>query len=61
LDNRGFTSALLSLTLAMLALFAVRFLLPFYFEALRGFSVATSGVLLTPLPLTIAVIAPVSG
>jgi EmrB/QacA subfamily drug resistance transporter len=61
LHNRVFTSALLSMTLAMLALFAVSFLLPFYFDALRGFSVATSGVLLTPLPLTIAVIAPVSG
>jgi MFS family permease len=45
----------------MLALFAVSFLLPFYFEALRGFSIATSGFLLTPLPLTIAVVAPVSG
>jgi EmrB/QacA subfamily drug resistance transporter len=61
LDNRVFTSALLSMALAMLALFAVSFLLPFYFEGLRGFSVATSGVLLTPLPLTIAVVAPVSG
>ena len=45
----------------MLALFVVSFMLPFYFEELRGFSVATSGFLLTPLPLTIAVIAPVSG
>jgi EmrB/QacA subfamily drug resistance transporter len=61
LHNRVFVSSLLSMTLAMLALFAVSFLLPFYFEALRGFSVATSGVLLTPLPLTIAVVAPVSG
>jgi len=51
----------LPMTLAMLALFAVSFLMPLSFEALRGFSVATSGVLLTPLPLTIAVIAPVSG
>ena len=61
LHNRVFASSLLSMMLAMLALFAVSFLLPFYFEALRGFSVGTSGVLLTPLPLTIAVIAPVSG
>ena len=61
LHNRVFASSLLSMTLAMLALFAVSFLLPFYFEALRGFSVATSGLLLTPLPLTIAVVAPVSG
>jgi MFS family permease len=36
-------------------------LLPFYFEALRGFSIATSGLLLTPLPLTIAAVAPMSG
>jgi EmrB/QacA subfamily drug resistance transporter len=61
LHDRVFVSALLSMMLAMLALFAVSFLLPFYFEVLRGFSVATSGILLTPLPLTIAVIAPVSG
>jgi EmrB/QacA subfamily drug resistance transporter len=59
--NRVFASALLTWTLAMLALFAVSFLLPFYFEELRGFSVATSGVLLTPLPLTIAVVAPMRG
>jgi MFS family permease len=45
----------------MLALFAVSFMLPFYFEELRGFSVEKSGLLLTPLPLTIAVVAPVSG
>jgi EmrB/QacA subfamily drug resistance transporter len=54
-------SSLGSLTLAMLALFAVSFVLPFYFEELRGFSVARSGLLLTPLPLTIAVVAPFSG
>jgi MFS family permease len=34
---------------------------PFYFEELRGFSVEKSGLLLTPLPLTIAVVAPLSG
>src|SRR4029077_13163512 len=50
-----------SMTLAMLALFAISFMLPFYFEELRGFSVEKSGLLLTPLPLTIAVVAPVSG
>jgi len=61
LQNRVFTSALLSMTLAMLALFAVGFMLPFYFEELRGFSVARSGLFLTVLPLAIAVVAPVSG
>ena len=61
LQNRVFASALLSMTLAMLALFAVGFMLPFYFEELRGFSVAKSGLFLTALPLSIAFVAPVSG
>ncbi|MGZ3602799.1 MAG: MFS transporter, partial [Ktedonobacterales bacterium] len=44
-----------------LALFAVSFLLPFYLEELRHFSTLQSGLLLTPLPLAIAVVAPASG
>ena len=59
--ERMLASSLGSMTLAMLALFAISFMLPFYFEELRGFSVEKSGLLLTPLPLTIAVVAPVSG
>ncbi len=50
-------SSLGSMMLAMLALFAVSFVLPFYFEELCGFSVARAGFLLTPLPLTIALVA----
>lgn len=61
LRNRVFTSANVSLVLSFLALFAVSFLLPFYLEELRGFSTLEAGLLLTPLPLTIAVIAPISG
>jgi EmrB/QacA subfamily drug resistance transporter len=61
LRDRVLASSLGSLTLAMLALFGVSFMLPFYFEELRGFSVEASGLLLTPLPLTIAVVAPLSG
>ena len=59
--NRVFASANISFMLAMLALFAVGFLLPFYFEELRGFSTIESGLLLTPLSLTLAVVAPISG
>jgi MFS family permease len=59
--ERMLASSLGSMTLAMLALFAISFMLPFYFEELRGFSVEKSGLLLTPLPLTIAVVAPLSG
>jgi EmrB/QacA subfamily drug resistance transporter len=61
LHSRVFLSANVSLILSFLALFSVSFMLPFYFEELRGFSAAESGLLLTPLPLTIAVIAPFSG
>jgi MFS family permease len=56
-----FLSANLSLILSFLALTAVSFLLPFYLEELRGFSTASAGLLLTPLPLTIALLAPISG
>jgi EmrB/QacA subfamily drug resistance transporter len=59
--NRVFASANVSLALSFLALFAVSFMLPFYFEELRGFSTLKSGLLLTPLPLTVAVFAPISG
>lgn len=61
LRNRVFVSANISLIMAFLALFAVSFMLPFYLEELRGFSVIDAGLLLTPLPLTIALIAPFSG
>ncbi|GCF08714.1 MFS transporter [Dictyobacter arantiisoli] len=61
LKNRVFTSSILSLLLGTLALFAVGFMMPFYLEELRGFSTQLSGLLLTPMPLAIAFIAPFSG
>jgi EmrB/QacA subfamily drug resistance transporter len=61
LRNRVFVSANVSLIMSFLALFAVSFMLPFYLEELRRFSVVEAGLLLTPLPLAIAVIAPFSG
>ncbi|HLH71889.1 MAG TPA: DHA2 family efflux MFS transporter permease subunit [Chloroflexota bacterium] len=61
LRNRLFAAANGSLVLAFLALTAVSFLMPFYLEELRGFSTLDAGLLLTPLPLTIACIAPFSG
>ena len=61
LRNRVFASANISLILSFLALFAVSFMLPFYLEELRGYQAQEAGLLLTPLPLTIAVIAPFSG
>ncbi|MGZ3601574.1 MAG: MFS transporter [Ktedonobacterales bacterium] len=61
LRNRVFVSANVSFMLCMLALFAVGFLLPFYFEDLRGYNALQSGLLLTPLSLSLAVVAPISG
>ena len=60
-QNRLFAWATASLVLSFLASFAVAFLLPVYFEQLRGFSVEKTGLLLTPFPLVIAVVAPISG
>lgn len=61
LKNRVFASANVSLILSFLALFAVSFMLPFYFEELRGYSAEQAGFLLTPLPLAIMLVAPFSG
>src|SRR5258708_8403319 len=60
-SNRVFAFANISFMLCMMALFAPGFLLPFYFEELRGYSIIQTGLMLTPLPLTLAVIAPLSG
>jgi EmrB/QacA subfamily drug resistance transporter len=59
--SRVLGSALLSFLLSILALFAVAFLLPFYFEELRGFDPLRSGLLLTPYSLALAMVAPLSG
>ena len=61
LRNSVFTSSLITMTLGMLALFAVGFILPFYLEELRGFPTAESGLLLTAMPLSLAIMAPLSG
>lgn len=59
--NRTFALANISFMLCMMALFAPGFILPFYFEQLRGFSIIHTGLLMTPLPLALGVTAPLSG
>lgn len=59
--NRVFALANISFMLCMMALFAPGFLLPFYFEELRGLSPIQTGLMLMPLPLMLAVVAPLSG
>jgi EmrB/QacA subfamily drug resistance transporter len=59
--NRTFALANITFMLCMMALFAPGFILPFYFEQLRGFSTVHTGLMMTPLPLALAVAAPLSG
>jgi EmrB/QacA subfamily drug resistance transporter len=59
--NRLFAAANLSSLLSFFALFAVSFLLPFYLEDLRHFPTDAAGLLLTPIPLTVSLVAPISG
>src|SRR5258707_571195 len=61
ITNRTFAMANISFMLCMMALFAPGFILPFYFEQLRGFSTIHTGLMMTPLPLALAVAAPLSG
>jgi EmrB/QacA subfamily drug resistance transporter len=60
-QNRLFAWATASLVLSFLAGFATAFLLPIYLEQLRGFGAAKTGILMTPFPLVVAVVAPISG
>jgi len=59
--NRLFAWATASLVLSFLAMFAITFLLPIYLVQLRGFALQKVGLLLTPFPVVIAVIAPFAG
>ena len=58
---RSFFAGNTSLFIAFAALFAANFLLPFFLERVQGLSDVESGLLLTPLPLAILVVAPLSG
>ena len=59
--NRLFSAALVSSFLSFLSLFAVVFLMPFYLEELLLFQPGRAGLVLTSVPLTISLIAPLSG
>ena len=58
---RPFTAGLVSVVVAFAGLFTATFLLPFLLQQGRGFSPVEAGLLLTPLPITMAIVAPVSG
>jgi len=58
---RGFSAGLVSVVIAFAGLFSATFLLPFVLEDGAGFSPLEAGLLLTPIPITTAFVAPLSG
>ena len=58
---RPFTAGLASVVVAFAGLFTATFLLPFLLQQARGFSPIEAGLLLTPVPITMALVAPFSG
>jgi EmrB/QacA subfamily drug resistance transporter len=58
---RPFSAGLVSVVVAFAGLFTATFLLPFLLEQGRGFSPIEAGLLLTPVPITMALVAPLSG
>ena len=61
LRNRIFSTGLLAGLLSYAVLFGVLFLLPFYLERIGRYSPAEAGLLLTPIPVALGLIAPFSG
>jgi EmrB/QacA subfamily drug resistance transporter len=59
--SRLFSAALASSLLSFLALFAVAFLMPFYLQELLRFEPGRAGLVLTAVPITLSLVAPVSG
>ncbi len=58
---RPFTAGLVSVVVAFAGLFTATFLLPFLLQQARGFSPVEAGLLLTPVPIAMALVAPFSG
>lgn len=58
---RPFSAGLVSVVVAFCGLFTATFLLPFLLEKGSGFSPIEAGLLLTPLPIAMALVAPLSG
>jgi EmrB/QacA subfamily drug resistance transporter len=58
---RPFTAGLVSVVVAFAGLFTATFLLPFLLQNGRGFSPVEAGLLLTPVPITMAIVGAFSG
>ena len=58
---REFAAARMAGLFATLAFASLFFLLPFYWQGLRGYSAQETGLLLLPVPLILMIVAPLSG
>jgi EmrB/QacA subfamily drug resistance transporter len=58
---RPFSAGLASVVVAFAGLFTATFLLPFLLQQGRDFTPIEAGLLLTPVPITMALVAPLSG
>jgi EmrB/QacA subfamily drug resistance transporter len=58
---RAFAAGLASVTVAFAGLFTATFLLPFLLQQGSGLSPIEAGLLMTPVPITMAIVAPFSG
>jgi EmrB/QacA subfamily drug resistance transporter len=59
--NRVYGFSVLAAMMQALALFAVNFLVIFYLQGVRGYDPLKAALLLIPLPVMVAVVAPLSG
>jgi EmrB/QacA subfamily drug resistance transporter len=60
-NNRVYSFSVFTAMLQSLALFAVSFLVVFYLQGVRGYDPLTAALLLIPLPVMLAIVAPASG
>jgi len=60
-QNRNFLAASLAAAIMMLALAGVQFLLPFFFEGVKGYSSAFAGLLLAIPSVALMIFGPLSG
>jgi MFS family permease len=59
--NRLFSASTLSAVLNYICVYSILFLMPFYLIQGRSFKPAEAGILLTAMPIVMAIVAPISG
>jgi MFS family permease len=59
--SRLFTAGIVAGLLSYAVLFGALFLIPFYMERILGHDPGTTGLLLSPVPISLGILAPISG